>query len=46
VGPWGDILAEGGTDPGVFMAEIDPDQAVDARARIPNLLHDREVAGP
>jgi predicted amidohydrolase len=46
VGPWGDILAEGGTDPGVFMAEIDPDQAVDARARIPNLLHDREFAGP
>jgi predicted amidohydrolase len=46
VGPWGDILAEGGTDPGVFMAEIDPAEATEARARIPNLQHDREFAGP
>jgi len=46
VGPWGEILSEGGTDPGVFMAEIDPAQAVDARARIPNLQHDRDFAGP
>jgi predicted amidohydrolase len=46
VGPWGEILAEGGTDPGVFMAEIDPAQSVDARARIPNLRHDREFTGP
>ena len=24
VGPWGEILAEGGTDPGIIAAEIDP----------------------
>lgn len=46
VAPWGEILAEGGTDPGVFMTEIDPAQSVDARARIPSLLHDREFTGP
>lgn len=46
VGPWGDILVEGGAEPGVFMAEIDPAQAADARARIPNLQHDREFSAP
>ncbi len=46
IGPWGEILVEGGTDPGVFMAEIDPDAAKNARARVPNLLHDRDFEGP
>jgi deaminated glutathione amidase len=46
VGPWGDILAEGGTEPGVVMAEIDPAAAMDARARVPNLQHDRDFEGP
>ncbi|HEY5337896.1 MAG TPA: carbon-nitrogen hydrolase family protein [Rhizomicrobium sp.] len=46
VGPWGDILVEGGTDPGVFLAEIDPALAIDARARIPNLQHDRPYTAP
>jgi predicted amidohydrolase len=46
VGPWGEILVEGGTDPGVFMAEIDPDAAKSARERVPNLQHDRNFEGP
>jgi predicted amidohydrolase len=46
VAPWGEILAEGGTDPGVILADIDPVLAADARARIPNLRHDRGYAGP
>lgn len=46
VSPWGEILAEGGTEPGVFLAEIDPALSLDARARIPNLRHDRGYAGP
>jgi predicted amidohydrolase len=46
VGPWGEILAEGGTDPGVFIAEIDPGDARSARERVPNLLHDRDFEGP
>jgi predicted amidohydrolase len=41
VGPWGDILVEGGTEPGVFMAEIDLEEVRLARQRIPSLLHDR-----
>lgn len=46
IGPWGEILAEGGTDPGVFIAEIDPDAAKVARERVPNLQHDRAFEGP
>jgi predicted amidohydrolase len=41
VDPWGRILAEGGTEPGVVMAEIDPAEIAKARARIPSLQHGR-----
>jgi predicted amidohydrolase len=46
VGPWGEILTEGGTEPGVFLAEIDPTASTAARDRIPNLHHDRAFEGP
>ena len=42
VGPWGEILAEGGTDSGIFLAEIDPELSKKARAELPSLRHDRE----
>jgi predicted amidohydrolase len=41
VDPWGGILAEGGTEPGVFIAEIDPAEVAVARGRIPSLRHGR-----
>ncbi|MCB1472859.1 MAG: carbon-nitrogen hydrolase family protein [Rhodobiaceae bacterium] len=41
VNPWGEIIAEGGTAPGVVQATIDLDQVAHARARIPSLTHDR-----
>jgi predicted amidohydrolase len=48
VDPWGRILAEGGTEPGVVMAEIDPAAITAARARIPSLQHGRrfEIVEP
>jgi predicted amidohydrolase len=46
IGPWGDILAEAGTEPGVIVAEIDPALAAEARAKVPSLQHDREFRGP
>jgi predicted amidohydrolase len=48
VDPWGRILAEGGTEPGVVMTEIDPAQVTKARGRIPSLRHGRrfELAAP
>ena len=46
VSPWGEILAEAGTDPGVIVADIDPALSAQAREKVPNLQHDREFAGP
>jgi deaminated glutathione amidase len=48
VDPWGRILAEGGAEPGVILARIDPAEVTAARARVPSLQHGRrfEVAGP
>jgi predicted amidohydrolase len=46
VAPWGEILAEAGTEPGVIVADIDPALSADARARIPSLRHDKEFSGP
>lgn len=46
IAPWGDVLAEGGTDPGIIMADLDLNAVNDARARIPALQHDRVYSGP
>jgi predicted amidohydrolase len=48
VDPWGRIIAEGGTEPGVIMAEINPAEVAGARARIPSLQHGRrfEIVEP
>jgi predicted amidohydrolase len=46
IAPWGEVLAEAGTEPGIILADIDPAAATDARARVPNLQHDREFEGP
>jgi len=41
VDPWGRILAEGGTEPGVLTASIDPAEVAAARTKIPSLQHGR-----
>jgi len=41
VDPWGSVLADGEEDVGIIMANIDPDQVEEARAKIPALTHDR-----
>jgi predicted amidohydrolase len=46
VAPWGEVLAEAGTDPGVIVTDIDLALAAEARARIPNLKHDRPFEAP
>ena len=46
VSPWGELLAEGGVEPGIMLADIDPEEAAAARARIPSLQHDRPFTGP
>jgi len=48
VDPWGRVLAEGGAEPGVVMAEIALADVATARTRIPSLQHGRrfEVVMP
>lgn len=46
VAPWGEVIADAGTEPGVVFAEIDLDQVEQARKRIPSLTHDRGFSDP
>ena len=48
VDPWGRIVAEGASEPGVIMAEIDPALVAEARGKVPALEHGRrfEVSAP
>ena len=39
ISPWGEILAEAGTEPGVIAADIDVSEVDRARGRIPALNH-------
>ncbi len=41
VDPWGEILADGGSEPGVIYADIDLDQVQKVRSRIPSLINER-----
>jgi predicted amidohydrolase len=41
ISPWGEVLAEGGTDPGVIAADIDTGRVEEVRRKIPSLTHDR-----
>jgi predicted amidohydrolase len=46
VGPWGDILAESGTDPGFIASDLDLGEIAAVRARLPSLEHDRVFTLP
>jgi deaminated glutathione amidase len=41
IDPWGQVLADGGEERGVVVAEVDPAAVSRARAMIPALTHDR-----
>ena len=46
VAPWGEVIADAGTDPGFVLADLDMDAVASARQRIPALTHDRVFRGP
>ena len=46
ISPWGDIIADAGTEPGVTLVDLDLTEVAKARARIPSLTHDRAFTGP
>lgn len=41
VGPWGEVLAEAGSEPGLFSAVLDHGELERVRARVPALKHRR-----
>jgi len=46
IAPWGEVLANGGTEPGVTLVDLDLTQVADARRRVPSLQHDRGFDAP
>ena len=42
VAPWGEVLLDAGTEPGVYTLDIDLTAVEEARRRVPSLHHDRE----
>ena len=44
VGPWGEVIADGQTQPGIVYATLDLEEVGRARERIPSLAHDRAFA--
>lgn len=46
ISPWGEVLLDMGTDPGVALVDLDPAQVAESRKRIAALTHDRPFEGP
>ena len=46
ISPWGEILADAGSEPGVTLVDLDMAEVTKARARIPSLTHDQAFTGP
>lgn len=46
IAPWGEVLADAGTEPGVTLVDLDLDRVAEARGRVPSLTHDRDFDGP
>ncbi|GGF68144.1 Predicted amidohydrolase [Mameliella alba] len=46
ISPWGEVLLDAGTDPGVFCVDLDMGAVEEARRKVPALSHDRQFEGP
>jgi predicted amidohydrolase len=46
IAPWGEVLADAGTEPGVTLVDLDLTRVDEARRRVPSLDHDRGFDGP
>ena len=46
VSPWGEVLLDAGTEPGVHLVELDLDAVDAARGKVPSLSHVRPFEGP
>lgn len=46
ISPWGEVLLDMGTEPGIAVVDIDPAEVAQSRKRIASLSHDRPFEGP
>lgn len=46
IAPWGEVLADAGSEPGVTLVDLDLGEVDRARGRVPSLSHDRSFEGP
>lgn len=46
VDPWGKVLIDAGTDPGIHIFDLDDSSVTEARRRVPSLHHRRSFDGP
>lgn len=46
IAPWGEVLVDGGTDPGISYVDLDVTEVAKARGRIAALTHDRPYTAP
>lgn len=46
VSPWGEIIADAGSDQGIVYVDIDLEEVNISRRRVPSLSHDRSYEGP
>jgi len=46
VAPWGEVVLDAGTAPGVYFCDIDMEECAKARAKVPSLANRRPFAAP
>lgn len=46
ISPWGEVMCDGGTQPGISLVSLDLSLVGKVRSRIPALTHDRTFTGP
>ncbi|MFN4056784.1 MAG: carbon-nitrogen hydrolase family protein [Roseinatronobacter sp.] len=46
IAPWGEVLLDMGTEPGLGFVQIEMDRILEARGRVPAIFHDRPLPAP
>lgn len=46
ISPWGEVIADAGSAPGMIFVDLDREKVAEARRRIPSLTHDKDFDGP
>ena len=46
IDPWGEVLVDAGTQPGVYNFTLDMEKGMEARAKVPSLANARDFSGP